>query len=364
MSRRRYAAVVLGAVEPPKPNCPRCGYDLGGTVASWQREGEGAYCPTEGTCSECGYALLWRNVLNPIYQRLPGFYEHARTRRERIAWGWRTTLWLIFPWFFWGKVKLHHTMRPLRALRLAAWMMVISLLMRATVAGLGIFLAPRVPGWMNSGPRGNPGFRPPWSEAVKSAWVFFDGCFGPRMVWKPSGTWSMTRPPVQSDMIRIMAPAEFLMLNVAPIAFSLAITAFIIWVLPDTSRRARLRKAHVWRAMAYAIVPLGIATLAISLYSCLRMAIRISEALGNGAPAWSRNLVLMVMTREWLLLIAFIWIVVFWWSAILRGWRLRHGWATCVLLAVGAGVAAALVSLLIFFALYKTEDFGYWIIQF
>src|SRR5688572_19491648 len=49
--------------------CPRCGYDLGGSAATWI-----ASCPMAGECSECGLALEWADVLNPARRRLDGFF--------------------------------------------------------------------------------------------------------------------------------------------------------------------------------------------------------------------------------------------------------------------------------------------------
>lgn len=353
------------SVATPPPICPRCGYDLGGTVASWVREGDGASCPTEGVCSECGYALLWRDILNPIYQRLPGFYEHAITRRERVAWGWRTTLWLIFPWVFWGKVKLHHTMRPLRAIRLAAWMIVISLLMRATVAGVGIALRPiGAPGILTpAGSWGASVFRPAWSAAPSNGWTMFDGCFGPRMTWNETWNFS-TNPPFAAACIQIESPHELIILAASPVVFALAMTAFIVWVLPETSRLAKLRRAHVWRGAAYAPVAIGLSALANSLFVCILMASDVLEATGHGRSLWFTNLMLVYTILEWLPYIPIPWVIVFWWSAILRGWRFKHGLATCLLLSVGAAAAAGILSALLYLSICWTEDMGRWIVSF
>ncbi len=327
-------------------------------MASWVREGDGASCPTEGVCSECGYALLWRDILNPIYQRLPGFYEHARTRRERVVWGWRTTLWLIFPWVFWGKVKLHHSMRPLRAIRLAGWMIVISLLMRATVAGVGLLLIPGVRGARN--PLGASGFRPNWARSSEHGCALFDACFGPRIEWEYSAGW----PPVPLAAIRITGPTEFLNLILSPIAFTIAMAAFIIWVLPETSRLTKLRHAHVWRAAAYAPVALGVSVLVNSLFVCILMSDDIFSRMTSRGSLLALNFRLRHTIHELLTLLPLPWIIAYWWSAILRGWRFKHGLATCLLLSVGAAAAAGILSALLYLSICWTEDMGRWIVSF
>lgn len=40
-----------------RPRCPRCGYDLGGQVATWREA-----CPLEGSCPECGATFAWGKV--------------------------------------------------------------------------------------------------------------------------------------------------------------------------------------------------------------------------------------------------------------------------------------------------------------
>ncbi len=55
------------------PSCPRCGYDLPGTIASWTHS-----CPLRGVCSECGTNFDWVLVFNPKFipipdHRMPGW---------------------------------------------------------------------------------------------------------------------------------------------------------------------------------------------------------------------------------------------------------------------------------------------------
>lgn len=39
--------------------CPRCGYDLRGTIATWMQQ-----CPLEGQCTECGLRFEWRELMS------------------------------------------------------------------------------------------------------------------------------------------------------------------------------------------------------------------------------------------------------------------------------------------------------------
>lgn len=57
---------------PPKPRCPRCGYDLSGAVATWKTS-----CPLEVTCSECGQRFksiaVFRGAHPIVQHRLSGW---------------------------------------------------------------------------------------------------------------------------------------------------------------------------------------------------------------------------------------------------------------------------------------------------
>ncbi|MBC7773044.1 MAG: hypothetical protein H7210_11150, partial [Pyrinomonadaceae bacterium] len=100
--------------------CPRCGYDQSGLIATWQSE-----CPLIGTCSECGLAFDWTDVLHAHTKLEPRFVEHApigRVGARVFAAAWRTLGWAIRPWMFWRTVKLHH---PIRSLRWLVWLLLI-----------------------------------------------------------------------------------------------------------------------------------------------------------------------------------------------------------------------------------------------
>ena len=41
-------------VEQAHRDCPRCGYDLSGEIATWTEA-----CPVRGLCTECGLEFAW-----------------------------------------------------------------------------------------------------------------------------------------------------------------------------------------------------------------------------------------------------------------------------------------------------------------
>lgn len=96
---------VLNGTEP---ECPRCGYELRGTVESWRNA-----CPLEGRCTECGLAFPWRDILTEEALTPPWCVEFSSRRgvpRALVA-----TLGLSFvPWRFWSSVKMTHAIRPSR----------------------------------------------------------------------------------------------------------------------------------------------------------------------------------------------------------------------------------------------------------
>ena len=89
---------------PVAQTCPRCAYDLSAIPPSWSNT-----CPLTGTCSECGYTYLWRDILRPEYTIPPHFYEYAQLNKLKAL---RITLLKsLRPWSFWRWVQLHHTPR-------------------------------------------------------------------------------------------------------------------------------------------------------------------------------------------------------------------------------------------------------------
>lgn len=52
--------------------CPHCGYDLSGVIAAWRDA-----CPLSGTCSECGGAVAWPEVMQARLPAPAWSLEHA-----------------------------------------------------------------------------------------------------------------------------------------------------------------------------------------------------------------------------------------------------------------------------------------------
>jgi hypothetical protein len=109
-----------------QPACPRCDYDLTGQVATWHAPGadvEGACCPSEGTCSECGLRVEWRLVMRPELNARAWFVETEQPPRRRCS-SWRTAWRALRPWSFWRDVRME---TPFDARRLRWWALCIPL---------------------------------------------------------------------------------------------------------------------------------------------------------------------------------------------------------------------------------------------
>jgi hypothetical protein len=97
---------TLVAVQESAPTCPRCGYDQSGLVAAWTE-----MCPLEATCTECGLLFEGRSVLGR--HRGPEWsFEHSQGVR-RSLW-WRTSLVALRPWRLFAELRMHHVVRVRR----------------------------------------------------------------------------------------------------------------------------------------------------------------------------------------------------------------------------------------------------------
>jgi hypothetical protein len=125
---------------PTAPECPRCGYDLAGQIAAWHPQGDsldGANCPTQSTCSECGLTFEWRALLNPTISGPTWFLEttrHKFLRATRITW-----LQALRPWTFWRTISLELRPRPRRILLSLALLLATFFLFHAVMGIAGRF---------------------------------------------------------------------------------------------------------------------------------------------------------------------------------------------------------------------------------
>ena len=91
---------------PRGVECPRCGYDLRGTVESWDTA-----CPLAGTCAECGLALSWAEVLCPAKFEPQWCVEFIRRRRRFPQAALSTFLRSWRPFGFWSALKMSMAIR-------------------------------------------------------------------------------------------------------------------------------------------------------------------------------------------------------------------------------------------------------------
>lgn len=108
--------------------CPRCGYDLSGTIATWQTS-----CPLDGVCSECGltieWGLLWDHVSRP-----PKWYVESKLGIRQFISTWVRHAW---PSRLWRAIDMRQEIRPWRLVLFAMGGIIVCHLL---VAGMELAL--------------------------------------------------------------------------------------------------------------------------------------------------------------------------------------------------------------------------------
>jgi hypothetical protein len=94
--------------------CPRCGYDLRGTVATW-----GDTCPVNGTCPECGLCFQWAELFSIAYAMPRWCVEAPRSPLEVPGQAAATLVRSWLPWRFWSALRMS---QPSRWGRLIAYL--------------------------------------------------------------------------------------------------------------------------------------------------------------------------------------------------------------------------------------------------
>lgn len=361
--------------------CPRCGYDLSGHMASWERA-----CPLEGRCSECGLGFAWREVLVDRERRNPRHVEHCPRAKIPSA-VLRTSLWCVLPWVFGRRVRMAH--EP-RVRRMVLWLAIFLFALHvpaslATALGIGL-IERRDAAHFNRTRARNvqilTQFRATLlaqdpSEVTNLADQLADLDEGiafssrplPEAMMKPNDLVRAFFAPVlfvrddsdaiskyrvgrtafkprlksgwQVSLLRFWRHRAFLAGLTLSIAYPMLLLA-----LPATRRRLRIRSGHLWRATIFgmawlaipALVRLGEAIALVSVELTTPMS-RVGTPPSPLGDTWTRDWALWT----WVILI---WTSAWWLSVLWRGLRfprpLFH-WSLITLAAVLLAVIALLM---------------------
>jgi hypothetical protein len=105
----------------PSIACPRCGYDQSGHFRTWTES-----CPLRSTCTECGLAIEWHELLNPDFKPPAWSVEHTpnlwRVPRRMLTTAART----FAPWNLFRAIRMSHPIRPWRLVGIIAlWIAIL-----------------------------------------------------------------------------------------------------------------------------------------------------------------------------------------------------------------------------------------------
>lgn len=269
-------------MDPPRiPSCPRCNYDLSGSINAWTDS-----CPLAGTCSECGLPFHWHDIFNADRLIIPGFVEHARGLLRTLVWAWVTWAWTLWPAIFWRKVRIEH--RP-RMWHCMLWLAILILPVHAIVATartiavcrdyLDWTASQRRPAVARGGGGPIPAFHPairsfPCANAL-SPW-------GEPLVRLDSGSWwAIGRHavpwtvPASVDLYVTKWP------RFIPALAAVSVTVpVVLLVLPVTRRRAKVCAPLVLRSAIYGCSWIVVPALAWELWMVAYVAFQLSSPTG------------------------------------------------------------------------------------
>ncbi len=283
-----------------EPRCPRCDYDLSGQMAAWPPD----RCLTEVRCSECGLKVGWRDLLNPRYFILQGHFEHAAQRRVRAL--MRTLAAVPRPWRLWSWLRMSHDIVWRRAFVVVAAASALLYLTFAIVNGAVVLATGRVAvGYIS----------------LREAFL--------TLVWPYWGYWSWAGFPIERPPTVVLTCLLTMLLT--PAAFLL---------LPETLKRARVRRAHLIRIGLYLMPSFVVSLMLPAIVYNARGAISraTASAVPFRAPLTDAAIVLSITT---------LWCIVWWWFAADRYLRLPRPLVLASVRSVVAMLAAITLTIVI-----------------
>lgn len=289
----------------PSVRCPRCGYNLAGTMSTWTHT-----CPLEGRCPECGLDLEWSEIFARADH--PWLFEYHWRRRpvRRLL---QTIVHATRPARFWREVRMTDPVH----LRPAAFLVGLSIAVGLVVVlGQLVYLDHTL-------------FRI-WKTPTRGGVRYWLSLIGENILWLPAN-------------VAHFVPGVLGAALVMPVLFLL---------MPTSVRRARVRRAHVIRVWLYSLVaPALIVALWGGLY-LVASAIHWSVADVVSPWRWFRrgrpDSVLGMLAIRWLPPVVCLGLLVAWlvrWWALACRWYLRLDHARWI--AVLFGVITLALGLLV-----------------
>lgn len=298
----------------PPPSCPRCGYDLTGALDSWTDPSQ-----LGGVCSECGLAFEWVRVLLPEKFVIRWFVEHARSAGALWWTAWTTWWRVIVPPRFFAAVTMEHSPRPGRFL---LWLPLLSVPVLVLAAAVHVVLV------------------------ALYIQPFLPASFAPQVgVWYAN---AVGRPFTNSDLA--VGPAGVItgwttsfslpgwLWSLLPLWSMLGAWPVVLFLLPTTRARAKVRSVHLIRAFVYSlwwlVIP-ALVRLGNGLYLLLTgtPSAPPPTSLLDGPDRW-----IELLARPWIALSWFVglfaWTAWWWYLAIVRHMRLQDGRRVWALLFV------------------------------
>ncbi len=282
----------------PTP-CPRCGYDQSGVIDSWTHS-----CPLQGTCSECGLAFRWVELLRPELFLIPWLFEHARGRLPYRFYA--SAARSLLPWRFWSTLALPHALRPRRLLAFLVLLFLLAYLWACFVAaGANAMLADAGRAWHPDGAYVGSFFEAAlWGAALAPIWH--------TITWHSGSA---------------ILPASIPLLWVLLMTLS-------YFLLIESLGKARVRPIHLLRALAYCMP----ATLLVWGHA---LTLVFQNAFWWTSPNLLARAVMDSTSFTGYLWVA--WSFLYWHSFTSRYLRLDHPFLVTLLLLILSGLATAAI---------------------
>ncbi len=327
------------------PICPKCGYDQAGEIATWETS-----CPIHGTCPECGLEFEWANVFDPGRVLLPWYVEHATTNRAMYRRAPATLWMMLIPNRFWKRLTVHY---PVHSGKI--WAFVLASVIATYV--ISFIFAVCITAFSTHSSNQFYAQVQPVNPAVARQMGYSEVDMTELSYW----TVSFANAFRESFNYRAGLSQNGFSIALMMLAMSL-LWMTVMTAVPVTRRRAKIRIAHVNRAMALSCIGIVLVYLLaltsdsiLALVSTGSLTLNIVQHSGsNGGLSYSyskgrffqiESIANLIMTICFAY--AIIWVQWFWIAAIVRGWQIRS-----IMLSILGFIASLLAGYTVFMYLF------------